>query len=43
MKKSIIVACAAMALSFAAHAENWVMLMESTDGVRLLIDTDSFG
>ena len=43
MKKSIIAACAALALTAVAHAENWIMVMEATEGVRLLVDIDSFG
>lgn len=43
MKKSIIAACAALALCAVAHAENWIMVMESKEGARLLVDVDSFG
>lgn len=43
MKKTLIAACAALALSFAAHAENWIMVMEAKEGPRLLVDMDSFG
>ena len=42
MKKSIIAAIAAMALSCAAYAEDWIMITESSTGVRLLVDVDSY-
>ena len=43
MKKYIIAGCIALALSAVAHAENWIMVMESDNNVRLLVDVDSFG
>ena len=43
MKKTIIAVVAALALTAIAHAENWIMVMESKDGPRLLVDVDSFG
>ena len=43
MKKFIIAGCIALALTAVAHAETWIMVKESTEGVRLLVDVDSFG
>ena len=43
MKKSIITGCIALALTAVAHAENWIMVMDAKEGVRLLVDIDSFG
>lgn len=39
MKK--LIAIAIMSLANIAGAENWTVVSESTDGIRLLIDTDS--
>jgi len=40
MKKIIL--AAALAVSFAAHAESWVMVQEAENGARLLVDVDKF-